>query len=53
MAMNQAARSAERMNQLNQTIVDANQQMSGKLLRVGVEAKVSAQEAQNKLDLLA
>lgn len=53
MAMNQVARSAERLNQLNQNIVDASQEMSGKLISMNAEAKVSAQQNQSKLDLLA
>ncbi|MBX7059388.1 MAG: hypothetical protein K1X75_15090 [Leptospirales bacterium] len=52
-AIEQSTRSAEMMNQLNRNIVDSVHETANKLLRVNVEQKLSADQEQQTLDLLA
>ncbi|MCB1307672.1 MAG: hypothetical protein KDK30_05820 [Leptospiraceae bacterium] len=52
-ALNQISRSVDMINNLNQQITDASQDMANKLIKVSAESRVSQGETQTKLDLLA
>ncbi len=50
-AMEQVSRSIQAVNDLNKEIVDKNQDLSGKMLKVAVEEKV--QPSENQIDFMA
>jgi len=53
LAFEQIARSIQSMNDLNSQIVDSNQELSGKFLKMNVEEKVQDAASDSQVDLLA
>lgn len=52
-AMQQVTQAAQTVNQINQKAVDANQEMTGKLLSMNAEAKLGGGQGEQGLDLRA
>jgi hypothetical protein len=52
-AMEQLSRSIQNLNDLNQTIADKSQEVTGKLLKVAAEEKIQSDASQQQVDLLA
>ncbi|MBU45150.1 MAG: hypothetical protein CMN76_18205 [Spirochaetaceae bacterium] len=52
-AMQQVAKAAETMNQINQMALDKTQALNGKMIGMNAEQKVGAQKTENIADFLA
>ena len=52
-AMQQVARAAETMNQIQQMALDKTQELNGKMIGMNAEQKVSAQKNEHIADFLA
>ncbi|MBI41200.1 MAG: hypothetical protein CMF59_16515 [Leptospiraceae bacterium] len=52
-AMQQVARAAETMNQINQMALDKTMDLNGKMIGMNAEQKVGAQKTENIADFLA
>lgn len=52
-AMQQVARAAETMNQIQQMALDKTQELNGKMIGMNAEQKVGAQKTEQLADFLA